>query len=557
MLSRRTFLKLSAAATSFASVPRLLRSQERDEIYHPRTSLPPVFSPKIDRYIDPLPILPTLNPEKKNHGSSHYRVRLHEFESRLHSQLPPTRLWGYEGRYPGPTIEAQTDESVSVRWENQLPHGHLFPIDPHLHGAMPPSSAVRTVTHLHGARTRSADDGLPESWMKSGKSATYSYSNHQAAATLWYHDHALGITRLNNYAGLSGFYLLRDEQEKKLNLPFGSYEICLMVQDRILDEKAQLLYRPTQDDGTPLPPGTWGPALFGNLPVVNGAIYPYLDVEPRLYRLRFLNASNSRFFNLYFNLASTPYEIPSLVSFHQIGSDGGFLPRSVRMDKLLLAPAERADLLIDFSTAKGKTLTLSNDAMSPYPGWQVPGPLYAPLNELMQFRVRLPISATKEFSIPQEMPFSELRDSADFRTRDFVLQETFDKTGRTLGVRINRKGYDDPVSETVKLGSTEKWRFINNTDDSHPMHLHLVQFQILERQGYDPVSLRKDEIRLIGKPRKPAPNERGWKDTAVVNPGEVLTIIVRFEGYAGRYIYHCHMLEHEDNDMMRPYDTVG
>jgi spore coat protein A, manganese oxidase len=557
MLSRRTFLKLSAAATSFASVPRLLRSQERDEIYHPRTSLPPVFSPKIDRYIDPLPILPTLNPEKKNHGSSHYRVRLHEFESRLHSQLPPTRLWGYEGRYPGPTIEAQTDESVSVRWENQLPHGHLFPIDPHLHGAMPPSSAVRTVTHLHGARTRSADDGLPESWMKSGKSATYSYSNHQAAATLWYHDHALGITRLNNYAGLSGFYLLRDEQEKKLNLPFGSYEICLMVQDRILDEKAQLLYRPTQDDGTPLPPGTWGPAFFGNLPVVNGAIYPYLDVEPRLYRLRFLNASNSRFFNLYFNLASTPYEIPSLVSFHQIGSDGGFLPRSVRMDKLLLAPAERADLLIDFSTAKGKTLTLSNDAMSPYPGWQVPGPLYAPLNELMQFRVRLPISATKEFSIPQEMPFSELRDSADFRTRDFVLQETFDKTGRTLGVRINRKGYDDPVSETVKLGSTEKWRFINNTDDSHPMHLHLVQFQILERQGYDPVSLRKDEIRLIGKPRKPAPNERGWKDTAVVNPGEVLTIIVRFEGYAGRYIYHCHMLEHEDNDMMRPYDTVG
>jgi len=310
---------------------------------------------------------------------------------------------------------------------------------------MPPSSAVRTVTHLHGARTRSADDGLPERWVKAGKAATYHYSNHQAAATLWYHDHALGITRLNNYAGLSGFYLLRDEQEKKLNLPSAAYEICLMVQDRILDEKAQLVYRATQDDGTPLPPGTWGPAFFGNLPVVNGAIYHYLDVEPRLYRLRVLNASNSRFFNLYFNLANTPYEIPSLVSFDQIGSDGGFLPRSVKMQKLLLAPAERADLLIDFSSEKGKTLTLSNDAMSPYPGWQVPGQLYAPLNELMQFRVRLPIAATKEFSIPQQMPFSELRDSADFRTRDFVLQETFDKTGRTLGVRINRKGYDDPV----------------------------------------------------------------------------------------------------------------
>jgi len=393
--------------------------------------------------------------------------------------------------------------------------------------------------------------------MKSGKCATYFYSNHQPAATLWYHDHALGITRLNNYAGLSGFYLLRDQEEQKLNLPAGPYEVCLLIQDRILNEKSELVYRPTNDDGTPLPPGTWGPAFFGNLPVVNGAIYPHLDVEPRLYRFRILNASNSRFFNLYFNLAKTPYDIPSLIHFYQVGSDGGLLPQSVKLQKLQLAPAERADLVIDFSAANGKTVTLANDAMSPYPGWQVPGPIYAPLNELMQFRVRSPISGTKEFSIPQSMPFSQLRDSPDFPTRDFVLQETFDKTGRTLGVRINRKGYDDLLSESVKLGSTEKWRFINNTDDSHPMHLHLVQFQILERQGYDPVALRKDEIKLIGRPRKPPPNEAGWKDTAVVNPGEVLTIIVRFDGYAGRYLYHCHMLEHEDNDMMRPYEVLG
>jgi len=165
----------------------------------------------------------------------------------------------------------------------------------------------------------------------------------------------------------------------------------------------------------------------------------------------------------------------------------------VKLQKLLLAPAERADLVIDLAAANGKTVTLTNDAMSPYPGWQVPGPMYAALNELMQFRVRLPISASQEFSIPQSVPFSQLRDSLDLRTRDFVLRETFDKTGRTLGVRINRKGYDDPVSESVKLGSTEKWRFINDTDDSHPMHLHLVQFQILERQGYDPVALRRDK----------------------------------------------------------------
>jgi len=556
MLNRRAFLKLSAATTALLSAPGLPFAQE-EENYHPRAPLPVVFSPKLDRYIDPLPILPTLNPVKKKPGSSLYRVRLIEFKSKLHSQLPPTRLWGYEGRYPGPTIEAQTDEAVSVRWENRLPKDHLFPIDPRVHGAMPPSPAVRTVTHLHGARTPSSSDGLPERWVKSGKSVTYFYPNHQRAATLWYHDHALGITRLNNYAGLSGFYLLRDQEEQKLNLPAGAYEICLLIQDRILNEKSQLVYRPTNDDGTPLPPGTWGPAFFGNLPVVNGAIYPHLDVEPRLYRLRVLNASNSRFFNLYFNLAKTPFDIPSLIPFYQVGSDGGLLPQSVKLQKLLLAPAERADLVIDFSAANGKTATLANDAMSPYPGWQVPGPIYAPLNELMQFRVRLPISPTKEFSIPQSTPFTQLHDSSDFPTRDFVLQETFDKAGRTLGVRINRKGYDDPLSESVKSGSTEKWRFVNNTDDSHPMHLHLVQFQILERQGYDPAALRKDEVKLIGKPRKPLPNEAGWKDTAVVNPGEVLTIIVRFDGYAGRYLYHCHMLEHEDNDMMRPYEVLG
>jgi spore coat protein A len=154
------------------------------------------------------------------------------------------------------------------------------------------------------------------------------------------------------------------------------------------------------------------------------------------------------------------------------------------------------------------------------------------------------------------MSFSKLDEAASVITRDFILSEQLDAQGRSLGVRINAKGYDDPVTEVVQLNTIEKWQFINTTDDAHPMHLHLVQFQIVERQGYDPAALRKDEIKLIGKARKPAPNERGWKDTAVVNPGEVLTIIVRFEGYAGRYIYHCHMLEHEDNDMMRPYEVV-
>jgi spore coat protein A, manganese oxidase len=515
------------------------------------------LSRQIDHYIDPLPLIPILEPSNREKDSTHYRVRLLEFKSRLHSQLPPTRLWGYEARYPGPTIEAEMDEAVSIRWENQLPWSHIFPIDSHIHGAEPPSPAVRTVTHLHGARTHSADDGLPECWITSGKSATYFYPNHQPAATLWYHDHALGITRLNMYAGLSGFYLLRDQQERALNLPSGPYEICLVIQDRTLDEQGQLLYAPTNEDGSPLPEGEWGPEFFGNLPIVNGAIYPYLDVEPRAYRLRILNASNSRFFHLYFNLAKTPQDIASLVPFYQIGSDGGLLPHPVKLEKLLIGPAERADLVVDFSAANGKTLTLTNDARSPYPGWQVPVGMHAALAELMQFRVRGPLSKTKTFNIPQAVPFSELQDSPDLPTRDLVLYERLDKTGRSLGVRINGNRYESPVTEKVKLGSMEKWRFINATDDAHPMHLHLVQFQILERQGYDPVALRANQVKLVGQARKPAPNEAGWKDTVVVGPGEVLTIIVRFDGYTGRYVYHCHMLEHEDNDMMRPYDVVS
>jgi spore coat protein A len=131
-----------------------------------------------------------------------------------------------------------------------------------------------------------------------------------------------------------------------------------------------------------------------------------------------------------------------------------------------------------------------------------------------------------------------------------------DAQGKSLGVRINGKGYDDPVTETVTLGALEKWRFINTTDDAHPMHLHLVQFRILQRQGFDAPALSHGTLRFVGVPRAPEPNEAGWKDTAVVNPGDVLTIVIRFEGYTGRYVFHCHMLEHEDNDMMRPYEVI-
>jgi spore coat protein A, manganese oxidase len=487
-----------------------------------------------------------------------YHVRMMQFAKQLHSQLPATMLWGYEGQYPGPVFEAMRGKPVEVRWENQLPSEHIFAVDAQLHGAMPPAPAVRTVPHLHGSRTTSDSDGLPEKWFTPGQSAVYHYPNEQQGATLWYHDHAVGITRLNVYAGMSGLYLLRDDRELAMNLPAGAHEIPLILQDRTLDDKGQLVYSPTHEDGKKLPPGVWGPEFFGDLPVVNGAIYPYLDVEPRLYRLRVLNAANSRFFNLFFNLAKRPIDIPSLVTFQQIGSDGGLLSSPAAMEKLLLAPAERADLIVDFSAFAGRTLTLSNNASAPYPGWTMLRAEHAPLSELMQFRVGPANSgAAKAFSMPSPLPLPRLDPAQAVVTRDFVLTERIDSQGRSLGVRINEKGYDDPVIEFPQLGSVEKWRFINMTDDAHPMHLHLVQFQILERQGFNFGAMVQGKLEFAGAPRPPAANEAGWKDTAVVNPRDVLTILVRFEGYTGRYVYHCHMLEHEDNDMMRPYEVVA
>jgi spore coat protein A len=553
---RRAFLKLC-----IASAPALILANRNDaegRISHSIASSIYKRPRSLDRYIDPLPIPKRLMPDESRKNRDIYRVRMLEFSKQLHSQLPATKLWGYEGQYPGPTIEAFRDRRIEVRWENHLPSQHIFQVDPHLHGAMPPAPTVRTVPHLHGSRTRSKSDGLPEKWFTPGHTARYSYPNSQPAATLWYHDHAVGITRLNVYAGLSGFFLLRDDQERGMDLPSGDYEIPLLIQDRTLDDSGQLVYSPTHEDGHKLPPGIWGSEFFGDLPVVNGAIYPYLEVEPRAYRLRLLNGANSRFFNLFFNLAKRPTDIPSLVDFLQIGTDGGFLPRPAALNTLLLGPAERADLIVDFSGLEGRVVTLSNNAPAPFPGWEMVTAHHERLYELMQFRVTLPTRGKgKLFTAAPSAPFSGWDQGMSSVTRDFVLAEQFDDQGRSLGVRINSKGYDDPVTEVVRLGSVEKWRFINTTDDAHPMHLHLVQFQILQRQGFNPTTPRNGPLELLGTPRPPAANEAGWKDTAVVNPRDVLTILVRFEGYTGRYVFHCHMLEHEDNDMMRPYEVIS
>lgn len=554
--NRRDFLRICAATFSSLALPAI------DQ---------PVFrSPStLDRFIDPLPI-PVRAQPRSTSGPIRYKLRMLEFHKQLHSQLPPSTVWGYEGHCPGPTFEARRGRPIEVEWRNELPERHLLPVDRNIHGAMPPAPEVRTVPHLHGMKTDSVSDGLPEKWFTPGHSVVYRYPNDQPAATLWYHDHAMGITRLNAYAGLSGFYFLRDENELRLELPSHDYEIPLILQDRTLNDRGQLVYSPSADDGSAMPQGVWGPQFFGEVPLVNGAIYPFLRVEPRLYRLRLLNAANTRFFNLYFNLAKSPTDIPSLLNFRQIGSDGGLLSAPATLQKLLLAPAERADLLIDFSAHEGKTITLSNDAPTPYPGWNALRAVHAPLLELMRFRVDLPRSSAKSFSLTSLATVPRIDPAQAFMTRDFVLTDCSDpmarshtaagaalcSTAKSPGMLINGKRYDDAVTDFPKLNTVEKWRFINTTDDAHPMHLHLVQFQIHQRQGFDYGAFLKGRVELVGVPRPPSQAEAGWKDTAIVMPREVLTLLVRFEGFAGKYVFHCHMAEHEDNDMMRPFVVI-
>jgi len=553
---RREFLKLCAI-----SVPALAFAHDlvADNISGSGKGQPTFRKPgALERYLDPLPVPKQLMPQSTHAGGAQYRISMLEFTRQMHSQLPPTRLWGYEGQYPGPTIEALRNRPIQIAWENLLPSTHLFNIDPHIHGEIAAAAAIRTVPHLHGGHTRSKSDGLPEKWFTAGNAALYEYANCQQAATLWYHDQALGIARLNVYAGLLGFYLLRDDDERGMNLPSGDYEVPLLIQDRTLDDKGQLVYSPTFDDGQRPPSGLWAPELFGELPVVNGAIYPYLQVEPRRYRLRLLNGANSRFFNLFFNLAKSPTDVPLLVPFHQIGSDGGLLPAPVQLNKVLLSPAERADLIVDFSKLDGKAVTLSNDAPAPFPGWGSVTPHHAALNEVMQFRVTLPLASNGGAAIlPTLHSFSRLDEEKSVCTRDFLLGNGMDRRGRFLGMQINGKGYEDPVTERVALGSTETWRFINNTQDAHPMHLHRVQFQVVQRQGFDPASVRAGALRLVGTPRRPPENEAGWKDTAVVNAQEVLTILVRFDGDAGSCVLNSCILEHQDHDMMRPFEVVS
>ncbi|MFD9880905.1 multicopper oxidase family protein [Streptomyces alboflavus] len=555
---------------------------------------------------DPLPVPRVL----RGRGGA-LTVSMREARLRLHSQLPPTRLWTYEGTHVGPTIEARRGRRLRIAWENDLKGDFPVPAvrvpfayDPDLPlmwdrpgregaparkdvAALPPW----TVVHLHGAVTGGGNDGWAENAILPGAAQLSEYPNKQSAAGLWYHDHAMHITHLNVMTGLgSGAYLIRDEEEKRLRLPSGEREIPLVVFDRNLDLDGDgeftgdLLYKGivVADDPYELVRPFTGP-----FSMVNGVIWPYLDVAAGWYRFRALNAANNRPYLLKI-LDEDGKELPP-EAFLVIGTDAGLLPKPDPVTGgVPLTPGERADLLVDFSRLRGQRLRLVNAL--PEPGARA---------DLMQFRVEsradhgdfvppkrlspsfTPISPAAAAAAPERLVIVtpvypkdpelwEMEEvdapKGDLPIDGIVQFEEADGTVRTF--KRVAATFTDPVRFTVAAGSTERWRFLSLEKSAgaypHPMHLHSVAFQGISRDVYDVSAFtffEQDGGYGAGtsKPLKRlkagelTAAERGRKDVIRLAPAELVTVAVRFEAPSGRFMHHCHIYEHEDMMMMRPF----
>ncbi len=524
---------------------------------------------------------------------------------------------------PGPTIEAERAQPVTVEWRNEL-HGPLpvavtvapeatdpdgVPVQavPGLSGGAPNEHATalagHTVVHLHGGLTPASYDGWAENLFAPGQPAVFHYPMDQRAALLWYHDHVMGVTKYDVYAGLAGLWIIRDERERELGLPEGPpFELPLLIQDRNfdVDDQGRLngrLVHKTDPDVM---------EAFAPFTTVNGKVWPVLDVQPATYRFRVLNGSNARTYRL----VLFGDEAPELERITQIGTDHGLLraPATVPPDGLVLASAERADLLVDFSDLEpGRELTLLNTAAAPFDGSPYPaaGARNAadldgllPYPQVMRFRViQGPVARPaipRELATDYQTQSSETLAGAPRRAIALVERElegepnmltmreleiaADDHAGRVVAVtdgehttryRVVASHFEDATTFFPMLGQYEIWQIINLTEDTHPIHLHLDPFQILTRRairrevpqdGIEDFDLAAD-VTLGRDPDDQLDhtiddNERGLKDTIRVNPNEIVEIAVRFTTYAGRYMYHCHILEHEDRDMMRPFVTT-
>jgi spore coat protein A, manganese oxidase len=594
-VNRRRFLVYGLGAG--ASVVVLGRAGARGSVISARSPLAAALaSPALTKFTETLPIPGAINLTGGGSPTLAMAPGSHQF----HAQLGAAATFGYGGAsYLGPTLLVKQGVPVDITFPNNLgAHPLAGSIDTTLGGAVTADKATpRASVHVHGGLTPPQFDGHPQDTYLPGSSKTYSYPNGHAAGTIWYHDHALGITRLNVYAGLAGYYLVRDQFDTGLAgnplglpAPYGIYELPLVLQDKTFNTDGSLFYD-TQGVNPTVHP-QWVPEFFGDVAVVNGKAWPNLAVAPGLYRFRIVNGSNARFYNLKLSVKQA--------NILQIGTDGGLLNAPVNVGQLLLGPGERADVLIDFSRfTNGTKIVLQNNARTPFPT----GPRNKrkgglPIPDLMQFTVdtTLPpfpgaVPATLRGGPGQ--PPAITPPTRPPAVRNLPLNEILDPaTGFPLAVLLNNLHFDTASIETPTQGAAEMWNLINTTADTHPIHLHLVQFQLLERQpfnaaaylaawnaglpnpgaeGQGPHPAPSADQFATGAAKPPDRNEQGFKDTIRANPGEITRIVAKFPtpadaGFnpdatytnaAGQtlqgYVWHCHILEHEDNDMMLKY----
>ncbi|MDP1833002.1 MAG: multicopper oxidase domain-containing protein [Geothrix sp.] len=658
--------------------------------------------------------------------ADHYTMDINEFRDTLHPHLPPTTLWGYNPTlalgvgagtivpqsHLGGILIAQRGKPIQITFRNNLPDQHILPVDSSIQGADPSVTQNRTSTHLHGGAVPWISDGGPFTfWDRSGNKgisfknnevlrpiewaagsipaneAEYYYPNDQSARLMWYHDHAMGITRLNAYAGMASAYIIRDQFEaamvKYLGLPKfvenGGRELPLIFQDKVF-QNGNVPSNPDRPfPGTAQGLGNlwypydyeekWGdlenptapaisvvPEAFGDTMLVNGTAFPRATVDPRRYRFRVLNACNARVLNLQLyedNGQGLPDFTRPGPNWTVIGTEGGFLARPVTVPSgvrlttfmdaiggrwvdpaapggsLITAPGERLDLVVDFNGKGGKKYILFNDAPGPYPNGSPDNdyPNAAGIGDtsvLMRFEVQAdsPAIAKDTRFLVSGIPLAGIPDAridpplagrfaatpapflswltattaplpiptrGGITVRQLTLNEGFDGNGRLiqmLGTNVAPRimgefslPYFDPAdpagsvaTETPMNGATEVWQIANLTADTHPIHFHLANAQILSRRGFDFVAYANTPVGTPAIPiyypnmpaRGPEATELGWKETIKMHPGEVTTVIMKFDlpqvpftvpvsprtgGH--EFVWHCHILEHEEHDMMR------
>ena len=561
-ITRRNFLKCGAGASATLALPWTVRQAFAAR---PARSV-------LTKYIQPLPLpgagIVVATPSDTNQ----YAFTQTQIARQLHPHLPPTPLWAYDdgsglagqaGSF-GMAVVAQSGTPLDVSYTNDLPeiYPDWIPVDTRL---TPLGNQVHLMTHLHGAFVEADSDGNPAitpNGFGRGDTQTVHYTNQlpeNPATLLWFHDHGLGATRLNVFAGLAAAYILRDEfdtglEPNPIGIPGGAYEIPLVIQDRQFNPDGTFLYPTSDIEGV-----TWIGEYFGDVMLVNGKVWPFLDVEPRLYRFRILNGCNARILNL---AIGGP-------TFWQIGAEGGLWDIPVPVKQLVLAPAERADVIVDFTRFAGQTLMLKNH--KPHKPVSNPAPQ---LPQVMQIRVGTTVTDPGPGSIPSSLPGRAAILSNPVVTRYITLNEIGVDTPDWF-LNLNGLHFEDPTTETPTVGTVEDWVYINMTGDTHPMHVHLVHFQVIGRTPFDEEAYEAAYGGPNGVPggidpspfatgpmEPPNPTERGFKDTVKANPGYFTRIRAKFDLPTGvtapqTYVHHCHIIEHEDNDMMRPFTVTA